>query len=125
MKRMMSSHSDDPYKPPKGWKWVKLGKVCKVIMGQSPPSKTYNMERKGLPFFQGKADFGELYPTPRVWCSSPQKIAQPGDILISVRVPVGPTNLANVTCCIWTRLGSSLSYSRNRTEMALVLSSQH
>ena len=87
-------------KLPPGWKWVKLGEVCKVIMGQSPPSKTYNMERKGLPFFQGKADFGELYPTPRVWCSSPQKIAQPGDILISVRAPVGPTNLANVTCCI-------------------------
>jgi len=100
MKRMISSHSDSPYKLPKGWRWVQLGQVCEVIMGQSPPSKTYNAEKKGLPFFQGKADFGELYPTPRVWCSSPQKIAQPGDILISVRAPIGPTNLANVTCCI-------------------------
>ena len=69
-------------------------------MGQSPPSSTYNKERKGLPFFQGKVDFGDLHPTPRVWCDSPQKIAQPGDILISVRAPVGPTNIANITCCI-------------------------
>lgn len=93
--------TEGPYKLPPGWRWVKLGEVCKeIIMGQSPPSSTYNTEMRGLPFFQGKADFGEIYPKPRVWCSSPLKVAQPGDVLISVRAPVGPTNLANIHCCI-------------------------
>ena len=64
-------------------------------MGQSPPSPTYNSERRGLPFFQGKADFGDLHPTARKWCSQPSKLAEPGDVLISVRAPVGPTNLAD------------------------------
>lgn len=91
---------EGPYRLPESWRWVRLGDVCEVIMGQSPPSRTYNTQGDGLPFFQGKADFGELYPTPRTWCSSPQKIAQPGDVLISVRAPVGPTNLADAVCCI-------------------------
>ncbi|HWP92516.1 MAG TPA: restriction endonuclease subunit S [Thermodesulfobacteriota bacterium] len=79
---------------------MKLEEVCEIIMGQSPPSKTYNDIGEGLPFFQGKADFGEIYPIPRVWCISPQKVAQSGDVLISVRAPVGPTNLAKEVCCI-------------------------
>lgn len=85
---------------PEGWRWVKLGEVCEIIMGQSPPGKTYNTDGVGLPFFQGKADFGNLYPTPKVWCSAPKKVAEPGDILISVRAPVGPTNIAKEKCCI-------------------------
>jgi type I restriction enzyme S subunit len=85
---------------PNGWQWTKLGKVCEIIAGQSPPSETYHKEPVGLPFFQGKADFGKRYPTARVWCSNPIKISQPGDILISVRAPVGPTNVANMECCI-------------------------
>lgn len=92
--------ADGPYKLPEGWRWVRLGEVCEIVMGQSPPSRTYNSGGNGLPFFQGKADFGELYPTPRIWCSAPQKVAQPGDILISVRAPVGSTNVANLVCCI-------------------------
>jgi type I restriction enzyme S subunit len=85
---------------PEGWRWAKLGEVSEIIMGQSPPSKSYNTEGKGLPFFQGKADFGDLYPIPRVWCGDPKKIAHAGDILISVRAPVGPTNMAAEDCCI-------------------------
>ena len=77
-----------------------LGEVCEVIAGQSPPSTSYNYDREGLPFFQGKADFGVLYPTARVWCTEPLKIAQPNDILISVRAPVGPTNLCQTKACI-------------------------
>ena len=91
---------EGPYKLPKGWRWVRFGEVCEVVMGQSPPSKTYNRDGEGLPFFQGKADFGELYPSPHVWCTKPTKIAEVGDILISVRAPVGPTNVANTRCCI-------------------------
>lgn len=69
-------------------------------MGQSPPSSTYNQNGDGLPFFQGKAEFGDLSPTPRVWCSHPGKVAEADDVLLSVRAPVGPTNLAPTKCCI-------------------------
>ena len=74
----------------------KLNEVAKVIAGQSPPSSTYNSIGKGLPFFQGKADFQEKYPRERVWCTSlKRKEAKPGDILMSVRAPVGPVNICN------------------------------
>jgi type I restriction enzyme S subunit len=85
---------------PDGWRWVRLGEVCEIIAGQSPPGSTYRTNPEGLPFFQGKADFGLLNPVPRVWCVEPNKIALPGDILVSVRAPVGPTNIADVKCCI-------------------------
>ncbi len=78
----------------------RLDEVCDIIMGQSPPGSTYNKEGKGLPFFQGKAEFGSMYPTASTWCSEPKKIAEPDDILISVRAPVGPTNMSNQKCCI-------------------------
>jgi type I restriction enzyme S subunit len=98
----MSSESLEVWELPEGWEWRRLseGDVAEVIMGQSPPGKTYNEKGEGLPFFQGKADFGNLYPTPRRWCTAPKKIAEPGDVLISVRAPVGPTNLCAETCCI-------------------------
>ena len=79
---------------------MKLKDCCTIIAGQSPESKYYNTSGEGLPFFQGKADFGELYPTIRVYCSQPTKIAEKDDILLSVRAPVGPTNLAPCQVCI-------------------------
>lgn len=69
-------------------------------MGQSPASSSYNDEEIGLPFFQGNADFGDIHPTARTWCNAPKKIAEAGDILLSVRAPVGALNIANETCCI-------------------------
>ncbi|MBI5730511.1 MAG: restriction endonuclease subunit S [Ignavibacteriales bacterium] len=92
------------------WSWVKLGDVCEIIMGQSPPSSTYNNKKIGLPFFQGKAEFTELYPEVIKWCSEPQKIAEPLDILVSVRAPVGSTNIANQKCCIGRGL-AAIRYS--------------
>lgn len=82
------------------WPTARLPDVAEIIMGQSPPGDTYNETANGLPFFQGKAEFGEVSPTPEKWCSSPKKIAEAGDILMSVRAPVGPTNLASTRCCI-------------------------
>ena len=79
---------------------AQLGDIATVTAGQSPPSHTYNENGLGLPFFQGKADFGELHPVARKWCVAPKKIADAGDILISVRAPVGPTNIASERCCI-------------------------
>ena len=78
----------------------KLKECCTIIAGQSPESKYYNSNGDGLPFFQGKADFGELYPSIRVYCSQPTKIAEKDDILLSARAPVGPTNLAPCKVCI-------------------------
>ena len=85
---------------PENWIEVPLPEISIIEMGQSPDSSTYNDQGKGLPFFQGKAEFGKLYPTVRKWCSQPKKIAEAGDILLSVRAPVGPTNLALEKCCI-------------------------
>jgi type I restriction enzyme S subunit len=95
---------------PSSWEVVKLGEVCEVIMGQSPPSDTYNTQRIGLPFFQGKAEFTELHPVVVKWCNTPNKIAKANDILISVRAPVGTTNIANQTCCIGRGL-AAIRYS--------------
>lgn len=77
-----------------------LSNVAQIIMGQSPPSSTYNTVGEGLPFYQGKTDFGEMYPMPRVYCTEPSRIAEPDDILISVRAPVGPTNISRERSCI-------------------------
>lgn len=79
---------------------VTLPEVAKLIMGQSPASSSYNTRGEGLPFFQGKTDFGDVYPTTRVWCTEPNKIAEANDILISVRAPVGPTNINTEKACI-------------------------
>jgi type I restriction enzyme, S subunit len=92
---------------------VNLGEVCDVIAGQSPPSTTYNTNKEGLPFFQGKADFGQLFPKVRMWCNRPIKIAKPNDILISVRAPVGPTNLCDRESCI----GRGLSAIRPKDDV--------
>ena len=77
-----------------------LKNIAQITMGQSPDSSSYNEEEKGLPFYQGNADFGELYPTARVWCDAPKKMASEGDILISVRAPIGALNYASEDCCI-------------------------
>ena len=71
-----------------------------MVMGQSPSSASYNQEGKGLPFYQGNADFGDLYPITKTWCNQPRKTAEAGDILISVRAPIGAVNIAGEECCI-------------------------
>lgn len=80
--------------------YLKLKDVCKINMGQSPKSSSYNEIGNGLPFFQGNADFGDKYPIARKWCNAPVKIAKPEDILISVRAPIGAINYAKEECCI-------------------------
>ncbi len=77
-----------------------LTEFCTLNMGQSPDSKTYNDHGNGLPFYRGNADFGEIHPETRVWCSVPVKIAEADDILISVRAPIGAMNIATERCCI-------------------------
>ena len=88
------------------WEMVKLGGVCEIIAGQSPESIYYNKEGEGKPFFQGKADFNEDYPSVRYFTSKVTKLAQKNDILLSVRAPVGPTNICNLEACIGRGLAS-------------------
>jgi type I restriction enzyme S subunit len=94
------SEEEKPFGLPMGWEWERLGRLTYIEMGQSPSSSSYNRAEDGMPFFQGKADFGKIFPTPRYWCTEPQKIAYPDDVLLSVRAPVGSTNLNNIECCI-------------------------
>ncbi len=85
---------------PVDWGVVKLGDVAQINMGQSPPSAVCFDYENGLPFFQGKTEFGVKYPRISKWCSSPKKIAGKGEILVSVRAPVGDINVAPEKCCI-------------------------
>lgn len=98
---------------PDGWINIALPQVAELIMGQSPPSTTYNTIGNGLPFFQGKAEFSDMYPSPEKYCDSPGKIAESGDVLISVRAPVGPTNLCQIQSCI----GRGLAVIRPKGEV--------
>ena len=86
---------------PEGWRLVRVGDVAEVVMGQSPPGELVNDwdgtdgQTSGLPFIQGNAEFGANFPNPVKWCTQPLKVGVSGDILISVRAPVGETNRAD------------------------------
>ena len=84
-----------------------LDEIADIIMGQSPLSQSYNKERKGLPFYQGKTEFTDIYIKEAiVYCNSPIKIAEKNDILISVRALVGNVNIATQKSCIGRGLAS-------------------
>ena len=73
----------------------RLKYVADLNMGQSPPSEEYNSDQIGTPFLQGNAEFGMHHPTPKIYCPTAKKHASPGDILVSVRAPVGALNIAD------------------------------
>lgn len=77
-----------------GWKIGKLVDDFNLTMGQSPPGETYNEDGEGMPFFQGRTDFGFRFPSNRVYCTAPTRFAEEGDTLVSVRAPVGDINMA-------------------------------
>lgn len=81
-------------------KYNLLKDIAEINMGQSPDSLSYNNVKRGLPFYQGNADFGELYPIAKTWCDTPKKTAKKNDILISVRAPIGAINYTSELCCI-------------------------
>lgn len=82
------------------WKEGKLGDEFNFIMGQSPKGESFNEEEKGIPMYQGNADFGFRFPTRRIFTTEPTRIAEKKDTLISVRAPVGAQNMAIEKCCI-------------------------
>lgn len=97
-------------KLPKGWETKKLVEVCHLTMGQSPKSEFYNETGEGQPFHQGVTDFGERFPTDRLFCTVEGRVAEAGDILFSVRAPVGRLNIADKKIII----GRGLSAIRHR-----------
>jgi len=91
---------------PEGWRMGKLGEEFEIIMGQSPSGDTYNELGQGIPFYQGRTDFGSRFPIRRVYCTDPQRKAMAFDTLISVRAPVGDVNMATEECCIGRGVGA-------------------
>lgn len=87
-------------KMPEGWKVGKLSDIAEITMGQSPDGKSYNENGEGTVFYQGRAEFGTRFPTRRLFTKEPKRIAKKFDTLMSVRAPVGDTNIANEDCCI-------------------------
>lgn len=85
---------------PKGWSVGKLADIANITMGQSPAGESYNETGEGIIFYQGRTDFGLRFPTPRMYTTEPTRFAEKGDILLSVRAPVGDLNLAMEPCCI-------------------------
>jgi type I restriction enzyme M protein len=96
-----------PLRKIKDVEWVELGEVAEVIAGQSPEGKYYNETGQGTAFYQGKTEFTEKYlGKPKIWTTKITKIAEQGDILMSVRAPVGPVNIATDKICIGRGLAS-------------------
>ena len=85
----------------------RLDDIADITMGQSPLSQSYNIDKKGFPFYQGKTEFGDIYiKEPIIYCNSPIKIVEKNDILMSVRAPVGDVNIATQKSCIGRGLAS-------------------
>ena len=82
------------------WDELPFGEVFDFTMGQSPPGSSFNEEGVGMPMYQGNADFGMRFPSARVYTTEPKRMAGPGDVLMSVRAPVGAMNMAKEKCCI-------------------------
>ena len=100
-------------KIPDGWEVNSIGNCYEVIMGQSPKGKTYNKTGEGTLFYQGRAEFGWRYPSPRLYTTDPKRIAEKGSVLMSVRAPVGDLNIALVDCCVGRGLSALRHNSKN------------
>ena len=85
---------------PEEWNSGVFSDVANITMGQSPDGSSYNKDGEGTIFYQGSTDFGMRFPSVRMYTTSPSRFANRGDILMSVRAPVGAVNIANADCCI-------------------------
>ena len=97
------------------WAIGSIGDDFNLTMGQSPPGETYNEQEIGIPFFQGRTDFGFRFPTNRIHCTAPTRFSKTGDTLVSVRAPVGDINIALEDCSIGRGLASIRHKSGSRS----------
>jgi len=106
---------------PDGWEVKRLSEIAYVQMGQSPKSEFYNENEEGLPFHQGVSDFNNRYPTHNTYCTEMKRVANNGDILLSVRAPVGRINTANRKLVIGRGLCSISSKGKNQSFLFYLL----
>ena len=102
---------------PEGWSASKLSDIANITMGQSPDGSSYNEEGNGSIFYQGSTDFGIRFPNIRLFTTAPSRFANKGDILMSVRAPVGALNIANNNCCIGRGLSALSSKIGSMTHL--------
>jgi len=91
---------------PKGWQWGTLYDIATIEMGQSPSGTSFNEEGKGIVFYQGRTEFGDRFPSIRLFTTEPTRFAEQFSVLLSVRAPVGDINVAKERCCIGRGLAS-------------------
>lgn len=109
---------------PAGWHTTRLSDVAHITMGQSPSSTHYNNAGVGLPFHQGVSDFGERFVTDRMYCTVQNRLAHPGDILFSVRAPVGRINLTIMAIVIGRGLAAIRSLAGDQSFLFYALTTQ-
>ena len=93
---------------------VPLEKLATIVMGQSPTSDSYNTEGAGVPFYQGSGEFTDKYVGDGMFCTAPTRMAKAGDVLMSVRAPVGTVNITLKDCCIGRGLAAIRSTVVNK-----------
>lgn len=103
------------------WKNGELHDIANITMGQSPDGSSYNEEGNGTIFYQGCSDFGMRFPSVRMFTIAPSRFAKKGDVLMSVRAPVGTLNIANTDCCIGRGLAALNSKIGSVTHLYQVL----
>ena len=106
---------------PEEWGDNILEDIANITMGQSPEGGSYNDEGEGILFYQGSTDFGVRFPKVRMYTTAPTRLAMKGDILMSVRAPVGAINIANANCCIGRGLASLNSKIGSITHLYFVI----
>lgn len=106
---------------PEGWSNGVLSDIAYITMGQSPKGSSYNEVGDGLIFYQGSTDFGVRFPNVRVYTTAPTRFATKGDILMSVRAPVGTLNIANNDCCIGRGLSAIQSKTKSQTYLYYIM----
>lgn len=106
---------------PKGWDEGILIDIANITMGQSPDGSSYNEVGDGMLFYQGSTDFGIRFPSVRQYTTAPSRFAKKGDILMSVRAPVGSINIANKDCCIGRGLSAINSKLGSMTHLYYIL----
>jgi type I restriction enzyme S subunit len=100
---------------PEGWEVKELKDMADITMGQSPPGESYNENSEGTVFYQGCTDFGNRFPTIRKFTTMPTRFANEGDLLLSVRAPVGAINISKEYCCIGRGLASLAAKNGQKT----------
>ena len=106
---------------PKGWSIKPLSEIADITMGQSPPGTSLNSDELGTVFYQGCTDFTKRFPVNRLFTTDPKRLANKGDILLSVRAPVGTLNIANESCCIGRGVAALSSKSGHKNFLYYVL----